>query len=396
MSFQTVTCDPTALDEYGFPHFSFAEIDRRRDELLRAADEAGVAALVLYGSHRVGSAVPWLTEWPTTREAVVVVSPGYEDVLLVQHHNHVPQARHVARGCEVRWGGPDTMRSLVDELRRRGVSQGRIGWMGPLAAATSAGLDAEGFQCVDLSGVYTRLRLRKSPEEIQWLRYGAELSDAGLRAMVDGLRPGLSEGEIVSLIEGAYVPAGATTIIHHLATTSMSASDTGVPRQFVSGRRLQSGDCVTTEISASWWGYPGQVLRSCTVDAEPTPLYRDMHRVADEALAAVLGALRPGATAQDLVDASGVIEDSGFTIIDDLVHGFGGGYLPPVLGSRSRPSGPVPDFTFEPGMAVVIQPNVTTLDWQAGVQTGELVLVTEEGVERLHSAPTGFLSATSR
>jgi Xaa-Pro aminopeptidase len=384
------------LDGYGFPHFSQAELDRRRGELLGAAEDAGVAALVLYGAHRVGSAVPWLTEWPTTREAVVVVSPGFQDILFVQHHNHVPQATNVAGRCDVRWGGPDTMRSVVDELKRRGVGQGPIGWMGPLAASTSTGFHGRGYHCVDLSGAYTRLRLRKSPEEIEWLRYGAQLSDAGLRAMVDGLRPGLSEGEIVSLIEGAYVPTGATTIIHHLATTSMAASDTGVPRQFVSGRRLLPGDCVTTEISASWWGYPGQVLRSCTVDAEPTPLYRELHRVADEAYAAVLGALRPGATAQDLVDASGVIEDSGFTIIDDLVHGFGGGYLPPVLGSRSRPSGPVPDFTFEAGMAVVIQPNVTTLDWRAGVQTGELVLVTEDGVERLHTAPTGFLSATSR
>ena len=28
----------------------------------------------------------------------------------------------------------------------------------------------------------------------------------------------------------------------------------------------------------------------------------------------------------------GVIEEAGFTIIDDLLHGYGGGYLPPVLG----------------------------------------------------------------
>ena len=35
-----------------------------------------------------------------------------------------------------------------------------------------------------------------------------------------------------------------------------------------------------------------------------------------------------------------VIEDAGFTIYDDLMHGFGGGYFPPVLGSRSRPAAP--------------------------------------------------------
>jgi hypothetical protein len=35
-------------------------------------------------------------------------------------------------------------------------------------------------------------------------------------------------------------------------------------------------------------------------------------------------------------------------------------------------------------MTVVIQPNVVTPDGKAGVQTGELVLVTATGVEPLH------------
>jgi Xaa-Pro aminopeptidase len=90
------------------------------------------------------------------------------------------------------------------------------------------------------------------------------------------------------------------------------------------------------------------------------------------------------------VEASGVIEAAGFTIRDDLVHGFVGGYLPPVLGSRSRMLGEVPEFTFQPGMTVVVQPNVVTPDETAGVQTGELLLVTERGAEPLHEVPRGF------
>ena len=91
-----------------------------------------------------------------------------------------------------------------------------------------------------------------------------------------------------------------------------------------------------------------------------------------------------------MIAAAGVIEDAGFTTIDDLVHGYGGGYLPPVLGSASRPAGPVPDAPFRAGMTVVVQPNVTTTDGRAGVQTGELVLVTQEGVESLHQMPRGL------
>jgi Xaa-Pro dipeptidase len=55
----------------------------------------------------------------------------------------------------------------------------------------------------------------------------------------------------------------------------------------------------------------------------------------------------------------------------------------------------VPEFTFTGGMTIVVQPNVVTLDESAGVQTGELLLVTEHGVERLHSYQRGLLRAPS-
>ena len=66
-----------------------------------------------------------------------------------------------------------------------------------------------------------------------------------------------------------------------------------------------------------------------------------------------------------------MIGKSGFTVCDDLLHGFIGGYLPPVLGTHERPSGPIPDLVLKENMAVVLQPSIVTKDGKAGVQTGE-------------------------
>jgi Xaa-Pro aminopeptidase len=41
-------------------------------------------------------------------------------------------------------------------------------------------------------------------------------------------------------------------------------------------------------------------------------------------------------------------------------------------------------------MAVVLQPSIVTKDGKAGVQTGECLRITKDGVERLHHAPWGF------
>jgi len=146
-----------------------------------------------------------------------------------------------------------------------------------------------------------------------------------------------------------------------------------------------------TEIAAAFWDYPGQVLRSFAVAIEPPPLYVELHAAAEAAVAAIAAVLKHGARPADVIAASGVIEQAGFTTIDDLLHGYGGGYLPPILGSKSRPAGSVPDEPFTAGMIVVIQPNVTTPDGRAGVQTGEMVLITPDGIERMQAAPRGFV-----
>lgn len=88
-----------------------------------------------------------------------------------------------------------------------------------------------------------------------------------------------------------------------------------------------------------------------------------------------------------------MIEDAGLTTCDDVVHGFGGGYLPPVIASRSHAEAPLADQPLVAGMTVVVQPNVVTPDGRAGVQTGELVLVTPTGHERLHTFAPGVIAA---
>jgi Xaa-Pro aminopeptidase len=132
------------------------------------------------------------------------------------------------------------------------------------------------------------------------------------------------------------------------------------------------------------------VLRSFTVGAPPNALYRDLYATAEAAFAELLRVVRAGTPVRALVDAASLIEKAGFTTCDDLVHGFVGGYLPPVLGSPSRPAGAVPDMALQAGMTIVLQPNVVTRDGRAGVQIGELILVTETGHERLHAAPMEF------
>ncbi len=379
-----------AILDAEYPRFGNTEMARRRAAVARMLAEAGCEHLLFCGANRFGSAVQWLTQWPVTAEAVGVFTPGEKDALFVQYINHVPLARRIADAADVAWGGESSIRAAIAALEQRGAQAGRIAVIGPVNAEQQAMLAARFGKIANLNKAYVRLRQVKSAEEIDWLRIGAWFSDRGMAGLRNGLKPGLDERQLGDLVERAYLGDGGTNVIHYFGATAMRDPQVAVPRQFPSTRKIKSGDIVFAEISAAFWEHPGQVLRSFAVGEEPPPLYRKLHAAADAAFDAVAAVLREGATPAQVIEAAGVIEDSGFTIIDDLLHGYGGGYLPPVLGSRSRPAGPTPEEPFKAGQTVVIQPNVVTPDGKAGVQTGEMVLIAANGIERLHAFPRGF------
>jgi Xaa-Pro dipeptidase len=372
-----------------YGRFSDTEFARRRMALEDVLRKQGCDALLMCGEQRAGTGVCWLTGWPTSTEAIVLVMPREKDVLWVEHYNHVPQAGVIARDAEVRWAGRKGAQLPAEELKKRGVK--RVGIMGALSWGKSRQLAAAGFELLDLNGDYAWLRMRKSDEEIEWMRIGAAFSDLGIAALLRDAKPGMTERELGTLVERDYHALGGATGIHFIGVTSMADPDLCVPRQYHSSRRLQVGDVMTVEFTATFWDSPGQVLRTFAIGAEPTPLFRDLHDTAEAAFDAVTGVLRAGVSAQEIVDASGVIEQAGYTIYDDIMHGMGGGYWQPVLGTRSRPAGPIPDIKLESNMCLVVQPNVITSDEKAGVQLGEMVRITQAGFERMHAAPWGFL-----
>ena len=278
------TLVPDELLQDGHPSFSDGELARRKAALLSAGAERGVDRVLLLGADRSGTAVPWVTGWTVTREAVAVVDGVEEDALFVGFYNHVPQARELAHHARVGWVGPSTVAIVLEELARRGHGRRAVGVVGPLHAGFCDFLAAAGVEPVPLEREYVALRQVKSEEELAFLRVGAALSDAAVAALSRGIEPGLSEWQLADLVERAYVPHGGTTHIHYFGVTPMAEPQRANPAQHPSARRLAVGDAVSVELSAAFGGYAGQVLRTFAVAADPTPLYAELHEVAELAL----------------------------------------------------------------------------------------------------------------
>jgi Xaa-Pro aminopeptidase len=378
----------------GYAAFTPGEYARRAAAIDGLREAGGCDAVVVYGSGNARHELQYLTAWPARQEGYLVTGPGAPSSLYVQLFNHVPNAREMSVVEDVRWGGTDSTAAVAADIAARGART--VGLVGAISYQAHRRLSAAtpGVDWIDLTGPFRRMRLVKSAEEIDWTTRAAAVCDLAIDALVRSARPGMREDVLGSIVEHAYGAAGGQHGICFLASAPMTGGGRAVPAQNWSDRVIRDGDAVLIELSAGIGGMTGQVLRTVAL-GEPPSAYRELHEVAEAAFEAIVAAARPGAPASDLLAAAGLIDDAGLTVIDDVVHGYGGGYLAPVLRTPATSHGPAPDVTLAPGMMLVVQPNVVTPDLRLGVQTGELIVITDDGARSLHAAPRGLLRASA-
>lgn len=398
-------------DEEPYPRFSSEEFERRHAATRELMEREGCDALVFFGTssgHGTGQAdIYYLSHHMGRQENILLFFEDQEPLLLVESYNHVPNALRQSAVADTRYAGPksqfaETIAGMLRERSVRPKRMGVIGWMpyqvyNPLFAALPE------CEVVDLTRQFRLLRLRKSHEEIEWLTRGAERTDAALLSMVRGMRAGMREYELEALLVDGYRELGGEDYLHYISSTPQDESRRCVPAQTPSRRSLARGDVVVMELSVGYYGYAGQALRSIIVDASPNALYADLYAVAETAYYAMCAAVKPGATTDDVLSAAGIIDERGYEIIDGLLHGYGVGVLPPSVPGDADPSTmsrPVrisdetaEPFVFEKDMTVVVQPNVVTKDCRAGVQLGNLLVVSENGAQPLHRCPMEFMRA---
>lgn len=390
----TIVREP--LTDRDYPTFSDAEFDRRDTEIRARMDALGLDLIVVCGRGGRDPNVLYLSDWWSTREAWVLYPRVGDPTMLIQLSNHLPLARRMSRFADVRFGGSaptgsvDTVPTLIDCLRERGVTTGRVGLAGTVTWRDHARLTEAlpGVEWVEFGGQLVDQRQIKSAEELERLAVSARMCDASAMAIAEHARPGMTEHEVARIIEDSYLADGGINGIHFMVATQMSDPHGGVPCQHQSGRRLQAGDALVAELSTNYAGYSAQVLRSYTIGADPTPLYARLHEVALEAFDAVRSVIRPGATVPDILDAAELVQKAGFLVYDDLVHGCA--QLPAIVRTRQTYRGEPEGFVYREGMCLVIQPNVVTHDALAGVQYGEMFTVTADGLQSLHAVPREF------
>ncbi|WP_185747747.1 M24 family metallopeptidase [Thermus amyloliquefaciens] len=232
---------------------------------------------------------------------------------------------------------------------------------------------------VPTKGVIERLRLKKTPEEVERIRAAQALAEEALAHALGLLKPGVAEREVALEIEFFLRKRGAGVAFPPIVASGERGA---LPHAGASEKPLGRGELVTLDLGARVEGYHSDMTRTVALGQVNGELKRAFFAVL-EALEKALEALGPGKSAKE-VDALArkALERHGLDryFVHSLGHGVG-------LAVHEGPAlSPYSEDTLEPGMVVTVEPGVY-LPGVGGVRIEELVLITATGIELLSRSP---------
>jgi Xaa-Pro dipeptidase len=300
-------------------HFSPEEFDRRKTALLDAMAQERLDALLLFQQE----SMYWLTGYDTFGfcffQSLVLKADGRmalltrsADLRQAQHTSNIPDIRIWKDAADA--NPALDLRGLGEELRLQGKRIGVEYESYGLVASNGKKLEAafDGFAAlVDASFMVTRLRAKKSAEELAYVRRAGELANRADAAALALIRAGADEGEILAAQHAAIFSAGGDYPANEFIIGS--GRDALLCRYKAGRRTLEPRDQITLEFAGAYRHYHAAVMRTVVV-GEPRPTHLAYHRAAREALLACEAEMRTGRTAGDVFAAhSRVFAEQGLT-----------------------------------------------------------------------------------
>lgn len=231
------------------------------------------------------------------------------------------------------------------------------------------------------------MRWIKTPYEISLIRKSSEIAAEAMKEAIKGTRPGMYEYEIEAAARFVQTKRGARG--DAFSPIVASGRNTMTLHYSANNSEMIEGDIVYMDYGADYHYYTSDITRTWPVSGRFTPEQEMMYRCILEARDAIIAAMKPGVTLNQLRDvAEGVYKK----------HGFGkefqalGRYIGHTVGisvhdvepsDRNRP--------LVAGVVFNVEPLLEMPDKKIHMRLEDTVLVTPDGaVNMTASAPAGI------
>jgi Xaa-Pro aminopeptidase len=233
-----------------------------------------------------------------------------------------------------------------------------------------------------------RLRVIKSPTEIELITKSTDVTVAAHLAGWKKTRPDVWEYEIAATMTNAYFDRGCERSAY--APIVGSGPNSVILHYMTNHRRLDSGDTVVMDVGAECSDYATDVTRTVPAGGKFTARQREIYEVVLGAQKAAIAAIKPGIrlvgdapslhqVALDYINSHGS-DLHGATLGRYFVHGLGH-----FVGLDVHDAG---DTTapLKAGMVITIEPGIYIPEENIGIRIEDTLVVTEHGATNLSAA----------
>jgi Xaa-Pro aminopeptidase len=354
------------------------------------------------GNHAVAAIVP-----ASGRPTLLVAETEYDDAVTDLDRETLDIETYAFESATVLRGITDSMAAsaLPAILRRMGVSDGVIGvemsfedgalgrLMGDFKYPAKPTWDVlratfPQAELKDASGLISRLRWVKTPPEVEAIKKAIRIASLGFAAAQEAAEAGMTEAELSAVLEreiltqgtgrnGADFSRGFPSIYSGprsaLQNTHWACS---------SGRVIQENEIVIMELGSVTDGYWCDLTRHACAGVPPRKA-QEIYEIALEAQRRGIAAAKPGVPVGEIDKAChAYIAEAGYGDRFPHASGHGVGYNyhegPPVHRAFDAP--------LEEGMVLCVEPGIY-LPGEFGLRPEDIILITQDGAERLSDHP---------
>jgi methionyl aminopeptidase len=246
-------------------------------------------------------------------------------------------------------------------------------------------------------------RFAKTKEEITSIRESSRRLALVLEKVLLAAGPGVTTLELDTLAEQLIVADGGVPVFKGYgarsgnpfpATICSSVNSEvvhGIPKNSCI---LKDGDILKIDIGMRFDGMVSDMARTIPIGTV-TPEALQLIQVTEESLLAGIAAIRPGAKMLDYAKAvQGVAEKAGYGVVRDLVgHGVGK-YLHEDPQIPNYVTKTLPNFTFETGMTVALEPMINEGTHEVDLHDDDWTFMTADGKLSAHFEDTVLVTET--
>jgi Xaa-Pro dipeptidase len=255
-------------------------------------------------------------------------------------------------------------------------------------------MQRQGLTVVDAQQFMLDARQLKSPDEIMLLTQAAAMVDGVYQDIVEALKPGIRENEIVGLANKRLYEMGSDQVE---AINAVSGERCNPHPHNFSDRMIRPGEQAFFDIMHAYNGYRTCYYRTFSVGSASQP-QRDAYQQAREWMDAAIALIRPGVSTDQVARLWPTAQDIG--LADEKTafglqfgHGLGLAlHERPIISRLTSLEAPT---EIQQGMVFALETYCPASDGVSAARIEEEVVVTADGVEIITRFPAEDLFVTN-